>query len=194
MRRAGIVMAILALIAVGATAIEVEMDAGLGATYEWGDNLAADTGNVLADGIGTLLNALTALRAGGFLDATIPIAGPISAGAEIGLFFFASSDDDGESQFTPLLDIPGRGFVRASFGEFHLQGHVGYNFATFIDLTATNSIGIAHKFELGARLTVGLFYLQVDRLAWGADSRSTRLGVGLALYSLFGEQSDQNEN
>lgn len=173
--------------------IDGSIDAGLGATFEFGDNIAtADpAADPLTSGISGALNVLTALRVGGFLDASITIAGPLSFGGEIGIFGFVGSDEEGNATFTPLIDAPVRGFLRLSLGFLTLQGHAGTSFGTFIDLNAPSGIGYRQKIDLGVRLAFDALYVEWMQLFWDGDRRSTRVGLGLFFRDLFaGRESD----
>ncbi|MFP4115519.1 MAG: hypothetical protein ACOCZB_03025 [Spirochaetota bacterium] len=113
------------------------------------------------------------------------VSGPLSVGAEAGVFLFMGSNEEGDAVLTPLVDVPLRGFARATFGGLIVQGHVGYNFATFVDLAVDSGIGIAHKLDLGARVVFDVLYIEADWLYWAPERSSTRVGVGIQLTNLF---------
>lgn len=169
-------------------ALDGSIDAGLGATFEFGDNVvtADPTTDPLTAGFSSVLNVLTALRIGGFLDATVTIAGPLSFGGEIGIFGFVGSDEQGNATLTPLIDAPVRGFLRLSLGFLTVQGHVGTSFGTFIDLSVPSGIGFQQKIDLGVRVAFDALYVEWMQLFWDGDRRSTRVGLGLFFRDLVG--------
>jgi hypothetical protein len=186
MRTCAVSVLLLLVLAGPLCAIEGGVDAGLGLTYEFGDNIVPEDPGDLVGIFSSLLNVLTALRVGGNVCGRLDIVGPISAGAELGAYCFPGSDGEGNAAFTPLVDLPVRAFARVTLRSVFIQGHVGYNFATYIDLESDSALGVAHKLDLGVRAGLGAFYVQVDKLFWAESKRSTRAGAGILFLNLIG--------
>jgi hypothetical protein len=185
MKRLVWVAVFVVLLTGGAFAIEGGLDAGVGGTFEFGDNIFTEDSDSLLGALGALANLLAAFRVGAYADGRIDILGPISVGAELGVFGFVGSNDSGGAVLTPLVDLSGRAFLRGTLGRYSVQGHVGYNFSTFIDIAADNGLGIAHKLDFGVRATLGAFYIEAMKLFWAGDKRSTRIGLGMVFMDLL---------
>lgn len=184
-----LVLSLLAVTAVSAQEGKpfIGLDIYGGATFEFGDNWISNDDS-LVGGLNFMAQVLTSLRVGGGADLYFRIAGPLSVGAEAGLFVFATSDDSGNTTVTPLLDIPVRATVRLTFNNLALQVHGGYNFSTTFNAIAAASsyMDIHHKLDLGGKLYLGAFYIEYSRLFWKPDAEglmngSNRVGLGINL-------------
>lgn len=194
MKKIAIILALAVLSAAVLTAEEDKSFVGLdifgGATFEFGDNWDNGDGS-MESGLNMLGQVMSSLRVGGGADLYFRIADPLSVGVEAGIFVFATQDENGNTNYTPLLDIPVRATVRLSSGSLGLQIHGGYNFSTTFDALAasTNYMEINHKLDLGGRVFLGPLYVEYSRLFWTADAASlsagsNRIGLGLN-FNLF---------
>lgn len=167
----------------------IGLDLFAGATYEFGDNTSS--GDSFEDSLNFMVQVLTALRVGGGADLHFRIADPLSVGIEAGFFIFATQDDNGNTSYTPLIDIPVRAVVRLDFGKIAIQAHGGYNYSTTFNSLAAASdyMDINHKLDVGGRVFLGPFYVEYSRLFWSPDAGSLSAGsdrIGLGLnFNLF---------
>ena len=176
-----LVIALAVAIGFPAPALDVSLDFGIGGTYEAGDNTVAGEPETADGQWQSILNIITAFRLGGFVDLRLDLFGPVATGAELGAFAFVGFDEGGQATLTPLIDLPARVFVRGSWRELGVQGHVGYNFATAFDLSTPSGIGVVHKLEFGVRVTWVAVYVEASRLYWSDDRESGRVGLGVHL-------------
>lgn len=144
-----------------------------------------------ADRLNFMVQLPTALKVGVGTDLSFRLLKHMSIGIEGGLFFFATTGEDGMTTISPLFDIPVRATVRFSAGKFALQIHGGYNFSTTFNAlsVATDYTDLYHKLDIGGRIYLGAFYVEYSRLFWSADLNSlsegsNRIGMGLN-FSLF---------
>lgn len=165
----------------GTDATGVQIGAGGGITFEAGP-ASEDPDISLA--LEALFNAL---KVGVFGDLQYYPIRFLGVGAHAGFFFFPSSDDEGDSGLTPLIDVPLRATVTGTLGNFSAQAYCGYNLASVLDLATDNGLGIRHKFEIGLRGEFAGLYVEASRLYWtnsGENLQSSRYGLGYRLRFL----------
>jgi len=162
------------------SASPLRIEGGGGLTIEIPD-VAENEEVSLLDGISMLFNML---RVGVFANVRYEIVKNVTVGAELGLFAFTTSDEDGNTQMTPLIDIPIRAVIRYDLGVLGVMLFGGYNFANTMDLSTASGLNQLHKLEAGARIYLGGLYVDGALLFWQNNSvrkSSKRIGLGFAI-------------
>jgi len=195
MKRIVVVVILMIVPLLSASAGRFVFDAGAGVSYEFGDTIANESTEDFVGILNFLLGTLTRLRASVLLGFAVGDEDTTAAGLEIGAYAFASEDENGNMVlgWPPIVDLPARLYVRRSLGRFYYRFHAGYNFSSAIDIAAAGSMVYAHRLDVGVRFGGQLLYLEVDRLFWWPTSQSTRVNIGMSINDVFGSIGRRGE-
>jgi hypothetical protein len=126
-----------------------------------------------------ILLALTHLRGGAWIDLGFPLAGGLSLGPELGLYYMTASNSTSGAS-TSLFDLPLNAKIGYQLGKLKVEGFGGL--MTTVDSESDGATTFGFGLDTGARLWLGGLYLEGSYVFGLGEAQSfPRYGLGYAI-------------